>query len=85
MEKSRSILSGARLSQEFQIEAVNTRSYLVNSFPSLALVKKTPHEVWFGKKPYLAHIRVFGCDYFLHTPKDKRRKMDNKVEKIYIH
>src|SRR5271156_6868330 len=53
--------------------------------PTSALVDKTPHEVWTGKKPSLSHLRVFGCDAFVHVPKDKRNKMDSKAEKcIFI-
>lgn len=49
------------------------------------MVDKTPHEVWSSKKPYVAHLRVFGCDAFLHVPKEKMSKLDNKVEKcIFI-
>ena len=52
-----------------------------NRSPTLALVDKTPHEVWSSKKPSIAHLRVFGCDAFMHVPKEKRSKLDNKAEK----
>jgi hypothetical protein len=42
---------------------------------------KTPHEVWSGKKPSLQHLRVFGCDSYVHVPKENRSKMDNKSKK----
>jgi hypothetical protein len=42
---------------------------------------KTPHEVWTGKKPSLEHLKVFGCDAYVHVPKESRSKLDNKVEK----
>jgi hypothetical protein len=46
---------------------------------------KTPHEVWSGKKPSLQHLRVFGCDAYVHVPKENRSKMDKKDEKcIFI-
>ena len=35
----------------------------------------------FGKKPSIAHLIVFGCDAFMHVPKEKRSKLDNKAEK----
>jgi hypothetical protein len=62
MEKARSMLSSAELGQEFWAEAVGTACYLVNRSPSSMLDDKTPHEVWTGKKPFLQHLRVFGCD-----------------------
>ena len=45
------------------------------------MVDKTPHEVWSGKKPSITHLRVFGCDAFMHVAKEKRSKLDNKAEK----
>ena len=56
-----------------------------NRSPTSALVNKTPYEVCSGQKPYVAHIRVFGCEAFMHAPKEKRSKLDNKAEKcIFI-
>ena len=79
------MLSGTELGQEFQVEAVETACYLVNRSPSSALEDKTPHEVWTGKKPSLSHLRLFGCDAYVHVPKEKRTKLDNKCERcIFI-
>ena len=85
MEKARSMLSGTGLGQEFWAEAVETECYLVNRPPSSVLEDKTPHEVWTGKKPSISHLRVFGCDAYVHVPKEKMRKLDNKYERcIFI-
>jgi hypothetical protein len=49
------------------------------------LVDKTLHEAWTSKKPSLKHLRVFGCDAYVHVPRENRSKLDNKVEKcIFI-
>jgi hypothetical protein len=85
MEKSRSMLNSAELGQEFWAEAVGTTCYLVNRSPSSALDDKTPHEVWIGKKPSLEHLRVFGCDAYVHVPKENMSKLDKKAKKcIFI-
>jgi hypothetical protein len=42
---------------------------------------KNPQKVWNGKKPSLQHLRVFGCDAYVHVPKENRSKMDKKDEK----
>eukprot|EP00253_Pinus_taeda_P003678 PITA_03678 len=85
MERARSMLSGVGLRQEFLAEAVDTTCYLVNRSPSSTLDDKTPQEVWTGKKPSLSHLRVFGCDAYVHVPKEKRTKLDSKYEKcIFI-
>jgi hypothetical protein len=85
MDKARSMLNGVGLAQELWVEAVDTARYLVNMSPSSTLVDTTPNEVWYGKNTSVAHIKVFGCDAFLHVPKEKRRKMDKKeVKCIFI-
>eukprot|EP00253_Pinus_taeda_P033974 PITA_33974 len=79
------MLNGARLGKEFWAEVVDTACYLVYRSPSSALEDKTPQEVWTGKKPSLSHVRVFGCDAYVHVPKEKRTKLDSKSEKcIFI-
>jgi hypothetical protein len=65
MEKERNMLNDVRCGQEFWAEVVGTTCYLVNRSPSSTLDDKTPHEVWFGKKPSLQHLRVFGCDAYV--------------------
>ena len=64
---------------------MGTTCYLVNRSPSSALDDKTPHEVWAGNKPSLEHLRVFGCETYVHVLKENRSKLDNKTEKcIFI-
>ena len=85
MEKERSMLSSARIGQEFWVEAVETTCYLVNWSPTSALIDKNPQEVWTGKKPSIKHLNFFCCDAYVHVPKEKRSKLDNKDEKcIFI-
>ena len=42
---------------------------------------KTPQEVWTGKKPALTHLKLFGCDAYVHVPKENKSKLDKKDEK----
>ena len=64
---------------------MKTTCYLINRSPSSAFEDKTPQEVWTGKKPSLSHLRVFGCDAYVHVPKEKQTKLDSKSEKcIFI-
>jgi hypothetical protein len=67
------------------VEAVNTAKYLLNMSPSLMLVDMTPNEVCSGKNLSISHLKVFGCDAFVHVPKEKRSKLDKKeVRCIFI-
>ena len=44
----------------------------------------SPHELYFGKKPNLGHLRVFVIVAYVHVPKEKRRKLDAKAEKCIL-
>jgi hypothetical protein len=64
---------------------VGIACYLVNISPSSTLDDKTPQEVWTGKKPSLTHLKVFGCEAYVHVPKENMSKLDKKDEKcIFI-
>jgi hypothetical protein len=85
MEKGRCMLSGVWLRQELWAEVVGIAFYLVNRSPSSTLDDKIPQEVWTGKKLSLIHVRVFGCDAYVHVPKENNSKLDKNVEKcIFI-
>jgi hypothetical protein len=57
----------------------------VNKSPSSVLFDMTPHEVWYGKNPSVSHLKIFGCDAFVHVPKKNRSKLDKKAVKcIFI-
>jgi hypothetical protein len=64
---------------------MGTTCYLVNRSTSSELDDKTPQEVWNGKKHSLTHLKVFGCEAYVHVPNEKRSNLDKKAEKcIFI-
>ena len=52
-----------------------------NRTPHRVLENKTPEEVFFGKKPKVSHLRIFGCLVYIHIPKEKRKKLDPSGKK----
>ena len=40
-----------------------------------------PEEVFFGKKPKVNHLRIFGYPVYIHIPKEKRTKLDPSGKK----
>ena len=80
-EKVTSMLSNAGLSQTFWAEAVNTTVHLINRSPSKALDLAIPEEVWSRKKPSYKNLRVFGCEAYMHVPKELRKKLESKSRK----
>jgi hypothetical protein len=74
------MLSGVGLGKEYGAKKVGIACYVVNRSLSSALDDKTPQEIWIGKKPSLTHLRVFGCDAYVHVPKENKSNLDKKDE-----
>ncbi|KAA0050265.1 integrase [Cucumis melo var. makuwa] len=81
VERARSMLQMKDLSNDFWAEAVLTSIYLLNISPTKAVMNKTPFEAWYGKKPKVSHLRVFGCISYALVPSQVRQKLDKKSEK----
>ena len=84
VETTRSMLLDAKLTHKFWAEALSTATYLRNKSPTSALKKTTPHEAWYGQKPRVDHLRVFGSSAYTHIPKDERGKLDSKTKKCIL-
>ena len=80
MEMARAMLHSAGLPTVLWPEAVRTAVYILNRCPKRGH-DKTPIEAWTGKRPDLSHMRVFGCEAYMHVPVQKRRKLDPKARK----
>ena len=61
-------------------EAVRTTVYIQNRIGD----KVSAYELYFGTKPNLRHLRVFGSIAYVHVPKEKRRKLDAKAENYIL-
>ena len=81
IESGKSMLFHAGLPLSFWAEAVNTATYLPNRSPVSSLPDKTPYECWYGRKPDVSNLKVFGSICFVHTPDSFRQKLDPKSEK----
>ena len=74
------MLEHACLAKEYWGEAVMTAAFLRNRLPTCAHTSlKTPYEIWTKKKPILANVKVFGCNAYVHVPKEKRLKLDPRA------
>src|SRR3989337_4602958 len=58
--------------------ALETAAFTLNRAPSKS-VETTPHELWFGKKPKLSFLKVWGCDAYVK--KLQPDKLEPKSEK----
>ena len=81
MEAARSMISHAGLTSNYWGEAVATAMYVRNC-TATTTTNTTPYERWYGKKPDLSNLRVFGCTAYAHVPDAIRQKLDKKAEKM---
>ena len=77
VEAARAMLEEKSMPKFYWAEAVRTAVYIQNRIGK----KVSAHEQYFGRKPNLRHLRVFGSIVYVHVPKDKGRKLDAKAEK----
>ena len=83
VEAARSMLSHACLSNAYWAEGVATAAYLRNRMVTTALKSdQTPYQCWYGEKPNLKYIRVFGCTVYADIPDGDRKKLDKKAQKL---
>ena len=72
----------AGLSNGFWIYAVKAKLHAYN----ITLIKradyKTPTELWSGIKPNISHLRVLGCQAWVHILKKRRSKLKPKSQEM---
>eukprot|EP01018_Ginkgo_biloba_P005003 Gb_41240 [translate_table: standard] len=76
-----SMIKAKSLPSSFWVEVVATSVYLLNRCPIKSVKVMTPQEAWNRRNPIVTHLKVFGCIAYSHVPKDKRQKIDDKIEK----
>lgn len=52
--------------------------YTRNRCPTSALEGMTPQEAWTCKKPFISHMRIFGCIVYAKVPNSMRKKLETK-------
>ena len=73
-----SMISLIGLPISFWDYALETVAFTLNRAPSKS-VEMTPYELWFGKKPKLSFVKVWGCDAYVK--KFQPDKLEPKSEK----
>jgi hypothetical protein len=79
------MLEESGLSSKFWGECLAALVHVWNRCPMSAVSKKTPFELWHGRKPDVSHLRIWGCTAYVHVQKDKRTALGSHMEKcIFI-
>src|SRR5699024_7368479 len=76
------ILAKANMQSTFWDEAVNTVAYVLNRVTS-GNDPKTPYEKWFGTKPDISHLRIFGS-HGQALDNQKHPKFESKTKDVIM-
>jgi hypothetical protein len=80
-EMGRTVLSNSRLPQSFWGLAFLWAMHVLNCIPNKASGEKTPFEALFLRPPCFDGFCVFGSKAYIHVPKGKRKKLDDRAYK----
>jgi len=84
-ELARTLLNATDLSKYLWVDAVSTTCYVLNRVLIRPILKKTPYELFKGRKPNISHLKVFGCKCFiLNNGKNNLGKFDPKADEGII-
>ena len=69
------------LPKHFWVELVIIACYDQKRILIRPLIKRTPYELWRGRRPNISYFHFFGCECFILNTKDQLAKFDSKVDK----
>ena len=75
-EHALAMLQEAKMAKGFWPEAHDYACLTRNYSPTKILSKATPYEVFWGEKPDVSMLRIFGSKCHVRVPPEKRRKLD---------
>ena len=81
---ARVMLHNKKLPKSFWGEAVNTACHTLNRVYFRPDSKKTPYELWKGKKPVVKYFRIFGSDCYILRDRENLEKFDAKSDNRYF-
>ena len=61
-------------------EAVNTTCHTINRVYFRTDIKKTPYELWRGRKPNVKYFRIFGSTCFIMKDRENVGKFDSRTD-----
>ncbi len=76
MVPTRSMLKAKRLPKSLWGEILKTSAYIKNRSPGVDDI--TPYERLNNSQPFLGHLRAIGSRAWVHIPKEKRKKLDDR-------
>ena len=79
-EMARAMLRNKDMARNLWGEAVNTACHTVNRVYFRPGTKKTPYELWKGRKPNVKYFRIFGSTCFILKDRENVGKFDSRSD-----
>ena len=80
-EMVKAMLHNKDMARNLWGEAVNTACHTVNRVYFRPSTKKTPYELWKGRKPNLKYFKIFGSTCFILKDRENVEKFDSRSDK----
>ena len=77
LDMVRSMMSLIDLRLSFSGYNSETAAFMLNTAPSKS-IETTPYELWFGKKPKLSFLKVWGCNAYVKKPQPDKLEPKSK-------
>ena len=79
-EMARAILYNKDVARNLWGEAINIACHTVKRVYFRPGTKKTPYELWKGRKPNVKYFRIFGSNYFILKDRENVGKFDSRSD-----
>jgi len=79
-EMIRTMLNDKSTPKHLWAEAMNIACYLQNIIYIRPILKRTPYELWKGRKSNISYFHPFGCQCFIVNTKNNLGKFDSKCD-----
>ena len=79
------MLESKNFAENLWAEEMHAIAYIQNRVPHSSMKGKTPFKAYFGHKPDVSNLRVFGSTAWARIPLDKRRALQlQSIECMFI-
>ena len=79
-EMARAMLYNKNVARKLWGEAVNTVCHTINKVYFRPSTKKTPYELWKGRKPNVKYFKIFGSTCFILKDRENVGKFDSRSD-----
>ena len=77
---ARALLYNKNVAKHLWGEAINTACHMVNNVYFRPGTKRTPYDLWKGRKPNVKYFRIFGSTCFILKDKENVGKFDSQSD-----